>query len=162
MEIFRPDSRFHDQRSDFCRTGVSILISFLTSTFFRDRLTNVEEVNEQVVDVIVESAPSPSLPTSSQASVAESEAIPSTPSTNQARKTPRLSKKRQNNNSMDEELTQALIQSLGTSSVTTPLGQSVSNLEQKLEQRGLDRVKLAFIRKINSLVMETEEEILDL
>jgi len=26
----------------------------------------------------------------------------------------------------------------------------------------LDRVKLAFIRKINSLVMETEEEILDL
>lgn len=60
---------------------------------------------------------------------------------------------------MDDELTQALIESLSTPIVLTPLGQTVSNMEQKLEEQGLGRIKLAFIRKINAIVMETEEEV---
>jgi len=91
--------------------------------------------------------------------------FPNTQSTtSQPQKVQRAAKKRRNDSSMDDEVAQAIINSLNcdSSSTLTPLGQIVSNLENKLDEKGFQRQKLAFIRKINSVVMETEEEILDM
>ena len=64
---------------------------------------------------------------------------------------------------MDEELTEAIIKSLNNNSpALTPLSLSVLNLETKLEQHGLNRMKLNLTRKINHIVSEMEEKILDL
>lgn len=64
---------------------------------------------------------------------------------------------------MDDELARAIVQSLSNSSPTlTPTSLAVSNLEQKLEQQGLHRQKLDFMRKVNDLIFQTEYDVLNL
>jgi len=99
----------------------------------------------------------------SQPVIAESSQGPSTQPKEKVLKTPRSSKKRRNESTVDDEVAQALVEALrgSNSSDMTPTSLAVLQLEKKLDQPNLQRQKLAFIRKINDIVMETEEALLN-
>jgi hypothetical protein len=109
-----------------------------------------------------ESTPSPAPSTTSQTVVIETQLDLSASTNEKSQKVPRLSKKRQNKTPVEDELAQAIIQSLSTPDISTPLGQSVSSLENELNQRGHHRLKLQLKQRINDLLAEIEGQSLDL
>lgn len=79
-----------------------------------------------------------------------------------SQKTPRSTKKRKTESSVNDEFTQAIIQSLNQPEKSTVLGQAVSDLENQLDKRNQRRLKLKLKQKINNLLSEIEDESLKL
>lgn len=125
-------------------------------------MTNVEEnINEQDVDVISQSENDSSMLMASQSTVPETQSVASTSSTSQNVGTPRLSKKRKVEKSIDDEVAQAIVQSLNTKSNGTPLSQAVLEMENMLETSGKSQLKLEFKQMIYDVLFKIEKLYLD-